>query len=369
MSILNSSSLWSLQDNWTVSAWIRPDRLSGDQQILAYPQKSSPGGFGFSTHGAGLRYSAFGVAAYDSTSFALTTGAWQHVAVTLSEGDLTFYVDGVAREVITGTQLLQPNLIETDLVYVGMTTSLDGPARTQFFQGGIDEVMVFNRALSRNELLALGAKKHAGVSRLDMAPTWMTPGSPLYNAPMPQGVDLYLPLDDNPSSSGTLSFLDISGQNHIGKCSGSVCPAVGFTGHTGGAALFDGADDYVKIPLKVSESSYALALWFKTGCKDCGILSVEAGALGSGGYDRSVFLKGGGVCVRLYMEETICTAEKTYADAQWHQVVHTFGGGEGGQKIYLDGVLHISGTKKDSNFNWEDGLTLGFAKDGNKDYF
>ncbi|MFN2184456.1 MAG: LamG-like jellyroll fold domain-containing protein [Anaerolineae bacterium] len=367
LGLLNSSALWSLQENWTLSAWIQPDRLSGDQQILAYPQGST--GFAFGTHGTGLRFTAFGVGTYDSTDLALKTGTWQQVGMRLSGGDLTFYVDGVAREVITGTQLLQPNLIETDSVYVGMTTATDGSTPAQLFQGGIDEVLLFNQALSQREVLALGARKHAGVAGLEMALTPAVPGSPLYNAPMPQGALLYLPLDDTETASGDLQFLDISGQSHAVSCSGTACPSVGHGGHAAGAALFDGTDDYLDIPLNVSETGYALALWFKTECANCGIFSVDAGTLGADGHDRHVYLGSGNVCARVWDNESICTSGTNYADGQWHQVVHTFGDTEGGQKLYLDGALGATGAQAVSDFDLQDGINIGFSNDAAQDYF
>ena len=357
-----------MQDNWTLSAWIQPDRLSDDQQILAYPQKSTAAGFGFGTHGAGLRFSAFGRATYDSTDITLKTGVWQHVAMRLSNGDLTFYVDGVAREVITDTVLLEPNLVETDSVYVGVTTAAGASTPAQLFQGGIDEVLLFNRALTLDEILALGARKHAGVAGLDLAVTSVAPGSPLYNAPMPQGTQLYLPFDDTQDASGGVQFLDISGQGQSSSCSEPACPSVGHTGHAGGAALFDGQNDYVDVTLDVSETNYGLALWFKTECAGCGIFSVDAGVLGSD-HDRDVYLNGGNVCARLYNDEVICTSGTGYADGRWHHVVHTFGGTEGGQKLYLDGALAASGAKAASDLGWLDGINIGFSKDGSLDYF
>lgn len=266
LSILNSSAFWSLQDTWTLSAWIQPDRLAGDQQILAYPHKSSPGGFGFGIHGTGLRFSAFGLHAYDTTQVSLTQGAWQHVAMVLDGGDLTFFVDGVAREVITDTRALQPNASENDSLFVGMTTAVGGSSPAQLFQGSIDEVYVFDRALSRDEVLALGARRHAGVAKLELVLTPTTPGSPLYDAPLPEGTALYLPFDDTQAASGDLQFLDISGNLRNADCSGVHCPSVGHNGHAGGAALFDGRDDSAYIHDWEDFTTFTVSAWvYRTG--------------------------------------------------------------------------------------------------------
>ncbi|MGD2077681.1 MAG: hypothetical protein PVH18_04835, partial [Chloroflexota bacterium] len=178
---------------------------------------------------------------------------------------------------------------------------------------------------------------------------------------------LWLRFDDPP---GSTTYLDTSGQfpAHDGQCVGSGCLLDTAGGRTGGALKLDGTS-YVDVPLDVSEEAYALALWFKTTCTNCGIFSADAGTLGAEGHDRHVYLSGGNVCARIYSNETRCTAYANYADGQWHHLVHTFGGNEGGQKIYLDGVLKVSGAQAHSDFSWQDGINIGFSNDAAVDYF
>ena len=176
---------------------------------------------------------------------------------------------------------------------------------------------------------------------------------------------LHLPLDE---PAGATAFQDMSYAYVPAACNGDACPTSGIPGRLNQAALFDGQNDVVEVPLDVSETNYALSLWFKTGCANCGIFSVDKGHLGSD-HDRHVYLNAGNVCARIYSNETKCTSGTNYADGQWHHVVHTFGGSVGGQQIYLDGVLKVSGTKSTSDFTWQDGINIGFSKDATLDYF
>ena len=75
----------------------------------------------------------------------ITLGEWQHVAVTLDAGLITFYVNGQ----VVGTSPGVPTPIaRADLVRIGMRTTDTKRA----FQGAIDDVQVWDRALSQQEI-------------------------------------------------------------------------------------------------------------------------------------------------------------------------------------------------------------------------
>jgi Concanavalin A-like lectin/glucanases superfamily/Bacterial TSP3 repeat/Bacterial Ig-like domain len=140
-------------------------------------------------------------------------------------------------------------------------------------------------------------------------------------------------------------------------------------GRIGGGLKLSGAT-YVDVPLDVSETAYAVSLWFRTTCTTCGIFSVTKGTTGG---DRHVYLSNGNVCAGIYSGEFIATWGTNYADGQWHHLVHTFGvdkkGQTQGQKLYLDGALEAGGTKTASDFTWQDGINIGFAHDALQPYF
>jgi uncharacterized repeat protein (TIGR01451 family) len=187
------------------------------------------------------------------------------------------------------------------------------------------------------------------------------------NDPPWNGELLRLSFEDDP---GSLVFRDTSGNGNDAACPDAArCPAAGQPGHAGNGALFDGTDDYAEVPLDVSETAYGLSLWFKTTCSTCGIFSVDKGTRGSGGHDRHLYLNNGQVFARIWSNEILYSPGTNYADGQWHHVVHTFGGTEGGQKLYLDGVLSASGVKAASDFTAQDGINIGFSNDAYYDYF
>jgi C1A family cysteine protease len=210
---------------------------------------------------------------------------------------------------------------------------------------------------------------------------------------VPRVVLAYWKLDE---TSGSVAQ-DSSGNEYVGILEGGPV-WLGDGGVLGGALQFDGADDYVDVTIDVPETSYALSLWFKTSEQDCGIFSAYTNITGqsrnpnldregSGAgrkksphqegeakfefikSDRHIYLKEGNIRVRVWQDETITSAGVNFADGNWHHVVHTFGGNQGGQKIYVDGLLRAEGTKTTSDFDEQTGVKIGFCTDADAQYF
>lgn len=118
--------------------------------------------------------------------------------------------------------------------------------------------------------------------------------------------------------------------------------------------------------LEVSEDNYAMSLWFNTTSEDGGIFSVVNGW---NAHDRHVYLGSGNLMARVYNNEVISTAGEHYADGNWHCLVHTFGGEQGGQKLYVDGPLRASGSKSSSDFYWQTGIRVGHSADAGQRYY
>jgi hypothetical protein len=160
--------------------------------------------------------------------------------------------------------------------------------------------------------------------------------------------------------------LDGSGRGqHAGLVNGPTSVAA----RLGGALDFDGVDDFIEATIDVSEMTYAMSLWFNTPSQDGGLFSVIYGIQGEGGNDRHVYLRSGNLMARVWSNEVIGTMGKNYADGNWHCVVHTFGGKQGGQKLYVDGELKASGSKSSSDFYWQTQVSIGYSADASQPYY
>jgi hypothetical protein len=153
----------------TIECWIRPDDLS-DQHILA--EWNDGGGnvgaqFQISIPLLGGLGSIFanmldtgGHDHYFATSpNVLSLGVWQHVAVTYdsASGNSKIYYNGTP---IAGQNLGSFIPQTTYALYLGKRIS--GPGTGSYFQGAIDEVSLYARALSDSEILDIYGAGSAG---------------------------------------------------------------------------------------------------------------------------------------------------------------------------------------------------------------
>ena len=170
------------------------------------------------------------------------------------------------------------------------------------------------------------------------------------------GLQAYWQFNDGSGATAA----DSSGNGYTGALNNSP---VWTTGTINGALAFNGTNQYVVATnSNVSGTSYAVSFWFKTTNSNAGgMFEIESGAFGSNGCDRSIWMNGGNISAYVWHTETITTSGTNFADGNWHQLVHTFGGSVGGQKLYIDGTLYASGSKANSDFNWEGSVSIGFA--------
>ncbi len=232
--------------SFTYSAWIKPNSLGeasygrivsressvkyDDFYLLVNPGNTISASI---TNSAGTTFISYAVAS------SISLNAWNHVAVTYDDkGDrkLHLFVNGVettyqAQPPVTGTLKFTNNPI-----LIGNTPSLD---RT--FDGAIDEVNVYNRALSASEI------------------------SNVFNSPPYSIIDTW---NFDESSGQTISSSNGSNNGILGfnNTVESFDPARLAIGKFGAALSFDGVDDIATIPLTTSTqnlSSFTYSAWIK----------------------------------------------------------------------------------------------------------
>jgi RecA/RadA recombinase len=164
----------------TVEGWINPVSLSQSMTVVEYERALATGngsdvGLGIDINNypnQGISPGCLGVNLVDTNDGShiigtaghlLTNGVWQHVALTYDKasGVGVFYVNGVA---VTKTNLgtFTPQTSFTNVLFGGRTTFSSASAPTDQFAGGMDELSVYNRALTSNEISAIYAAGSAG---------------------------------------------------------------------------------------------------------------------------------------------------------------------------------------------------------------
>ena len=89
-----------------------------------------------------------------ASNVVVADGAWHHGAATVDGTELKLYVDGILQKQITPcTEAIAEN---SDPLTIGMNrTNPDPQEKNQSFEGLLDELMVFNRALGEDEIKAM----------------------------------------------------------------------------------------------------------------------------------------------------------------------------------------------------------------------
>jgi MSHA biogenesis protein MshQ len=160
-----------LQDSFTISAWINPDRINGDQRILV-DDESNTGGYAFSLGDGGdgrLRFFSRNInpVVVDTQSAVISAGQWFHVAAVHNISDKTrqIFVNGVAVRLdnndfistYSGTWGVDPGMASIG----GETNNAGSEAVSRWrFDGYIDEVRVYDVALSGTEVQAVMNETH-----------------------------------------------------------------------------------------------------------------------------------------------------------------------------------------------------------------
>lgn len=148
----------NLTESFTITAWIRPNRISGDQRIFADDEHNS-GGYALSLGDGGngrLRFFSRNAnpVSLDSSAV-ISTGTWYHVAAVYNATTHTrqIFVNGVA---VTPAEHFTGNWgTDSGIASIGGETNNAGSEATSHwrFNGGIDEVRVYARALSAADIV------------------------------------------------------------------------------------------------------------------------------------------------------------------------------------------------------------------------
>ncbi|KAA3660315.1 MAG: hypothetical protein DWQ04_19770 [Chloroflexi bacterium] len=150
-----------LTNDFTVSAWVKLDRIGGIQHIISHARNNSVNGFGFSIVNDGLRFSTYGANEYNSNSISLKPNEWYHVAAVISSfysyNYVSFYVNGIYQETIFhwGDPGL-PN--PDDKLLLGAISNVGGdptnPFLFEYLNGSLNEVRIWNSARTTAQIQA-----------------------------------------------------------------------------------------------------------------------------------------------------------------------------------------------------------------------
>ena len=144
----------NLTDNYSISAWVKLDSdigVNGWNDIIA--GSNGDFGFGISANSSGVGYMKLTrVSTNDAASSpnSVQKNVWKHLVMTYSNTNLKYYLDGQPNSEFTTSTIF--NTLTGSAKRIGQRSS---GTNAGFFHGAIDDLRVYSRVLSSNEVTAL----------------------------------------------------------------------------------------------------------------------------------------------------------------------------------------------------------------------
>ncbi len=134
--------------NFTVVFWVKPDASNASSSSVVDKLNDGNDGYRFRREGGtnakiAFFVQKFGVGSATARSVALTDRVWSHIAGVYDGSNLIIYTNGVAGE----SPAYTAGAGNSTLAF-----QIGARANGQFFDGLVDEVAVFNRALNAREI-------------------------------------------------------------------------------------------------------------------------------------------------------------------------------------------------------------------------
>ncbi len=256
---INAANDINLTGNFTLSSWVRPTETSAAvyMRILSWDNSpaSSIGDFewAYRTDAPYNTLEIFNKTTWlDVGAGSVTRNSWSHVALVQNGTDYLNYVNGVFKSANKG--YVSP----LGKVAIGYRRDSQGGGG---WNGSIDEVRIYNRALTDAEIAGLYNGTKSNYFILKSTPTkGISNETPAPTASDETGLVGYWKMDDLTNGNTT----DSSGQGN----NGSVVGATYNSGRWDKGYSFDGVNDYIITNLNMSvqpnNTGVAISAWFYT---------------------------------------------------------------------------------------------------------
>jgi hypothetical protein len=256
----------------TISLWFNAKRVDNRPGFLGYGGAGTGNSFfmGLNLKGNGSFYvsSHWEIYGLNVRYRSAPINKWHHWAVIEDDAGLRFYLDGQLLGSRTGTQETPTAGTQLGLgVICGQTGQVPfTDVNVGYLDGFLDEVRIYNRAVSEDEIMDL-ADRHRYL--------------------LTDGLVAYYPLDGN--------AVDASGNGNHGVIHGAV-PATNRSGVSNGCFSFDGISQYISAPASnLPSGTRTISLWFNARRVDNrpGFLGYGGGGTGNS-FFMGLNLKGNG---------------------------------------------------------------------------
>ncbi len=337
----NISLRASVSGSLTISFWMKPTNIAkGRQNPLG---KAYPAEFQFTQetnsslsyyHGNGSQYTSF------SSPTSIVQNTWQQIVLTRDTPTRTlkYYINGKLVKTQTYTSTYDP-VTSTSAFQIG-----NGYAG--YFQGYVDEVIIFPTAKSADEIKSIYSAGDSGIAAIKGVSTSVGSNN---KTSLNQGLVAYWKMDESAADSctgGVNDSCDSSGNGLDVPWSGDLTASS--SGRFGNGTFLDGSGDYMSLGNAVSSTSKTYALWVKPsdtqGTNREGLIGENSGSridygngAGSSSFHALVLLTSGSPAYK----ELTATGNGV---SQWTHIVLTIDDVNKVARFYANGELKNTAT-------------------------
>jgi hypothetical protein len=271
---------------------------------------------------------------------------WQFIVGTWDGTTMKFYQNGILISTISRTGLL--NYTNGDLQF-GKGTG--GTGLPQFYKGEIDDIGIWNRALTQAEITAM----YNGVIYSDSCNS--------VSGPLAQGLVGYWPFCGNAN--------DESGNGNNGTVNGATLTSDRF-GNSNSAYSFDGTSNYIRIDntlLSNNPNSYSISVWYNTqnfttqNGNSRMLISDRNTGLCSYKYTMTLTPSGhslSGVIYNCTSPNGNSVTGEAGIDNNWHNAIYIYDNSIATIFLYIDGVLTNTTTNVNQWSNRSNPTNIGY---------
>ena len=343
----------------TVSAWFKATNLSfnGNNPRIVSNSLTQIDHKGFELYfnfggGAGLFDVGNGTTHAGSSGWnqQLVAGQWYHYVGVYDGSNVMAYLNGV---------LVQSNpYVGGSIAASGIDVSIGRNASTgDYFDGAIDDVRIYNRALSATEVAKL---YQSGSVIFNGSSAALQNGTTLS-----QGLVGLWTFDGKDINWNAMTATDRSGQGNTGTLVGLNQRSVD-TGHLGQALTFDGGSTHVDVSSSASlgiTGNITMSAWIKTNSPTAD--QIIASRWGGGGTSNSYALQLAGSLGQIQFflgGPGTLTSSAATVDTHWHFITATYDGAN--ERLYEDGAQIGSQAASGPNQNGGQDLHIGYEPAG-----
>lgn len=324
------TSSFDLTDNFTIEAWVKPNKFTRVQRIFA-----NPSAYGFGLTGKQIRFTTYGLRDYDTTQANLAVDTWYHLAVALdSDYDAYFYVNSELIEIVPGNA---PANLSQDACEIGR----GGDTAKEYWSGQISEVRFWDQVRTTEAIQADMSRRLVG-NEQGLVGYW----------PLAEG-EGNVAFDKTPNAQhGTIHGNATWQESNIPLAPLKVVKPVAVKTTLQSVLVFDSPDDYVYIDANTAKlkGNFTIEAWIYPTYDPTSITAGGTTALGI----WVIYAEGDNI---FYLEdnelkfqknaphETISSTNGGITLNEWNHVAVVQSGHQAGEtKLYINGVQNDNQT-------------------------